>query len=103
MELIDGAVGSLAELVTRLLPEGALRVAARRRASSAAWAACVVFLPQIFMLFFFIAVLEDCGYMARAAYLMDKLMARIGLSAASRSFRCCRRLPARCRASWRRG
>ena len=34
----------------------------------------LVFLPQIFMLFFFIAVLEDCGYMARAAYLMDKLM-----------------------------
>ena len=43
----------------------------------------LVFLPQIFMLFFFIAVLEDCGYMARAAYLMDKLMSRIGLSGKS--------------------
>jgi ferrous iron transport protein B len=43
----------------------------------------VVFLPQIFTLFFFIAILEDCGYMARAAYLMDKLMSRIGLSGKS--------------------
>jgi ferrous iron transport protein B len=43
----------------------------------------LVFLPQIFTLFFFIAVLEDCGYMARAAYLMDKLMSRIGLSGKS--------------------
>jgi ferrous iron transport protein B len=43
----------------------------------------LVFLPQIVILFLFIAVLEDCGYMARAAYLMDKLMARAGLSGKS--------------------
>jgi ferrous iron transport protein B len=43
----------------------------------------LAFLPQILILFFFIAVLEDCGYMARAAYLMDRLMARIGLSGRS--------------------
>jgi ferrous iron transport protein B len=43
----------------------------------------VVFLPQILILFAFIAVLEDCGYMARAAFLMDKLMARCGLSGKS--------------------
>jgi len=43
----------------------------------------VVFLPQIVILFGFIAVLEDCGYMARAAFLMDKLMARCGLSGKS--------------------
>jgi ferrous iron transport protein B len=43
----------------------------------------VVFLPQILILFFFIAVLEDCGYMARAAFLMDRLMARCGLSGKS--------------------
>jgi ferrous iron transport protein B len=43
----------------------------------------LVFLPQILTLFFFIAVLEDCGYMARAAYLMDKLMSRVGLSGKS--------------------
>jgi len=43
----------------------------------------VVFLPQIMILFGFIAVLEDCGYMARAAFLMDKLMSRCGLSGKS--------------------
>jgi ferrous iron transport protein B len=43
----------------------------------------LVFLPQILILFCFIAVLEDCGYMARAAYLMDRLMARSGLSGKS--------------------
>ena len=41
------------------------------------------FMPQILILFGFIAVLEDCGYMARAAFLMDKLMARCGLSGKS--------------------
>src|SRR5205823_4493343 len=43
----------------------------------------VVFLPQIVILFGFIAVLEDCGYMARAAFLMDRLMSRVGLSGKS--------------------
>ena len=43
----------------------------------------LAFLPQILLLFFFIAVLEDCGYMARAACLMDRLMARVGLSGRS--------------------
>lgn len=42
-----------------------------------------VFLPQILILFGFIAILEDCGYMARAAFLMDKIMARCGLSGKS--------------------
>jgi len=43
----------------------------------------VVFLPQILILFFFIALLEDTGYMARAAYLMDKLFAWSGLNGRS--------------------
>jgi ferrous iron transport protein B len=43
----------------------------------------LVFLPQILILFAFIALLEDCGYMARAAFLMDKLMSRCGLSGKS--------------------
>jgi ferrous iron transport protein B len=43
----------------------------------------LVFLPQIVILFGFIAVLEDCGYMARAAFLMDRLMSRCGLSGKS--------------------
>ena len=45
--------------------------------------AVLVFLPQIMILFLFIAILEDCGYMARAAFLMDKLMVRVGLSGKS--------------------
>lgn len=43
----------------------------------------LVFLPQILTLFLFIGILEDCGYMARAAYLMDKVMSRAGLSGKS--------------------
>jgi ferrous iron transport protein B len=43
----------------------------------------LIFLPQIMILFAFIAVLEDCGYMARAAFLMDRLMSRCGLSGKS--------------------
>jgi ferrous iron transport protein B len=43
----------------------------------------LVFLPQICLLFLFIALLEDCGYMARAAFLMDKLMTKVGLSGKS--------------------
>src|SRR5262249_22315173 len=43
----------------------------------------LVFLPQILILFAFIAVLEDCGYMARAAFLMDTLMSRCGLNGKS--------------------
>ncbi len=45
--------------------------------------AVIVFLPVILMLFFFIALLEDCGYMARAAFVMDKLMTKLGLSGKS--------------------
>ena len=41
--------------------------------------AVVVFLPQIILLFLFISLLEDTGYMARAAFLMDRLMSRVGL------------------------
>lgn len=43
----------------------------------------VVFLPQILILFGFLTILEDCGYMARAAFLMDKLMSKAGLSGRS--------------------
>lgn len=45
--------------------------------------AVIVFLPQIMILFGFIAILEDCGYMARAAFLMDKIMAKCGLNGKS--------------------
>ena len=43
----------------------------------------VIFLPQILFLFFFLGVLESTGYMARAAFLMDGLMSKVGLSGRS--------------------
>lgn len=43
----------------------------------------IIFLPQIAILFFFIAILEDCGYMSRAAFVMDKFMSSIGMSGKS--------------------
>ena len=45
--------------------------------------AVLIFLPQIVILFLFIALLEDCGYMARAAFLVDRLMTKVGLSGKS--------------------
>ena len=45
--------------------------------------AVLTFLPQIILLFFFISFLEGCGYMARVAYIMDRLLRRIGLSGKS--------------------
>jgi len=45
--------------------------------------AVVVFLPQILFLFFFLTLLEDSGYMARAAFILDRVMSRVGLSGRS--------------------
>ena len=49
----------------------------------AASAACSSFLPIIVTLFFFLSLLEDSGYMARVAFVMDKLLRKIGLSGRS--------------------
>lgn len=82
MDFIDGGVGGIAELVESMLPEGALRSLAVDGVIGGV-GAVVIFLPQILILFLFIAVLEDCGYMARAAFLMDRLMSSVGLSGKS--------------------
>lgn len=82
MDWIDQGFGVLGELVARVVPSGALQ-SLLVDGVLGGFGGVVVFLPQIFLLFFFIAVLEDCGYMARAAYLMDKLMVRLGLSGKS--------------------
>ena len=68
--------------MSKQLPEGALRSLVVDGVIGGV-GAVVVFLPQILILFFFIALLEDCGYMARAAFLMDRLMAGVGLSGKS--------------------
>lgn len=82
MDAISWAVDRVGDGVGRLLSEGALR-SLLVDGVIAGVGAVLVFLPQILILFFFIAVLEDCGYMARTAYLMDKLMSRVGLSGKS--------------------
>jgi ferrous iron transport protein B len=82
MGLVDSAVGSIAALVEATMPEGALRSLVVDGVISGV-GAVLIFLPQILILFLFIALLEDCGYMARAAFLMDRLMAGVGLSGKS--------------------
>ena len=79
---LEYAAKWLQSLVSAALPEGALR-SLINDGVIAGVGGVVVFLPQILTLFCFIAILEDCGYMARAAYLMDKLMSKIGLSGKS--------------------
>lgn len=78
MDLIDGAfrwlglalrAGLPPGLLTDLLVDGVI----------AGVGGVLVFLPQILLLFFFISILEDTGYMARAAFLMDRLMRVVGL------------------------
>jgi ferrous iron transport protein B len=72
-------LAALQGAVTDLLPEGFLR-SLMVDGLLAGVGAVVVFLPQILILFAFILLLEASGYMVRAAFLMDRLMARVGLS-----------------------
>jgi len=76
--LADG-VTWLQAAATKALPDGALRSLLVDGVLGGV-GAVVVFLPQILILFFFILVLEQSGYMTRAAFLMDRLMARVGLN-----------------------
>lgn len=79
MDAIDGAFGRLAAWVGAWAPEGALQ-SLIADGVIAGVGGVLVFLPQIVILYAAIAVLEDCGYMARAAYMMDRLMRSFGLS-----------------------
>ncbi len=82
MRWVDGGKDQLIDLGRDYLPAGPF-TSLLLDGVVAGVGAVLVFLPQIVILFGFIAVLEDCGYMARAAFLMDKLMARCGLSGKS--------------------
>ncbi len=82
MDGLDRAMGALSDRVTAAMPAGVLR-SLIVDGVIAGVGGVLVFLPQILILFGFIALLEECGYMARAAYLMDKQMSRIGLSGKS--------------------
>jgi ferrous iron transport protein B len=82
MDAIDALFASLGEALGSALPEGALSSLLIDGVVGGV-GAVVIFLPQILLLFLFLGVLEDCGYMARAAFLMDRLMERVGLSGKS--------------------
>jgi len=82
MAWIDGAVGSLGEWLSSVLPEGPVR-GLLVDGVIAGVGAVVIFLPQILILFFFLGLIEDTGYMARAAFIMDRIMKRVGLSGRS--------------------
>ena len=82
MDLIDAATASLAGLVSTYLPDGAL-ASLIVDGAIAGVGSVIIFLPQILILFAFIIFLEDSGYMARAAFLMDRLMRACGLSGQS--------------------
>jgi ferrous iron transport protein B len=79
MEMIDAGVTWVGEQVHALLPDGALRSLLVDGIIAGA-GSVLVFLPQILILFFFILLLEDTGYLPRAAYLLDRLMGSVGLS-----------------------
>ena len=82
MDLFSGAVDSVAGFLQARLPEGAVR-SLLVDGVVAGVGGVVVFLPQIAMLFLFVSILEGCGYLARAAYLMDRLLVGVGLSGRS--------------------
>ncbi len=78
MDLLEKGFGSLGDVVRGSLPPGVL-TDLLTDGIIAGVGGVVVFLPQILLLFFFISLLEDSGYMSRAAFLLDKLMSRVGL------------------------
>lgn len=78
MDLLDQGFGALADTARTAMPEGILADLVAD-GIIAGVGGVLVFLPQILLLFLFISILEDTGYMARAAFLMDKLMSRVGL------------------------
>ncbi len=82
MQWIDEGKDWLANLVQAWLDPGPLRSLLVEGIIGGV-GAVVKFIPQIMILFAIIAFLEDCGYMARAAFLMDRLMARAGLNGKS--------------------
>jgi ferrous iron transport protein B len=82
MNVIDGLIAALADGVKSTLPPGDLRDLITNGAIAGV-GGVIIFLPQILILFFFIGLLESTGYMARAAFIMDRLMSRVGLNGKS--------------------
>jgi ferrous iron transport protein B len=79
MDAIKGGVGTLGEWVNHALPASALKDLFVNGVLAGV-GSVLVFLPQIIILFFFILVLEESGYLPRAAFLLDRVMGSVGLS-----------------------
>ena len=82
MDLIKSAVDFLGAQIIEVLPNGWLR-SLLINGILAGLGGVVIFLPQILILFFFILLLEESGYLPRAAYLLDRVMGSVGLSGRS--------------------
>ena len=83
MDAIESVTGGLLpSLTNQLLTPGPLQ-SLINDGIFAGVGAVITFLPQILLLFFFLTLLEDSGYMARAAFLLDRLMSKVGLSGRS--------------------
>jgi ferrous iron transport protein B len=78
MDLIEASFDGLGGLAAAHLPEGLLQSFVQNGVIAGV-GSVIVFLPQILILFLFILLLEDLGYMARAAFLMDRIMGGAGL------------------------
>ncbi|HPN39270.1 MAG TPA: ferrous iron transport protein B, partial [Melioribacteraceae bacterium] len=78
MDLIDSAVTYLGTFIQNNMDDGALRDLLVNGIIGGV-GGVIIFLPNILILFFFISFMEDTGYMARASFIMDKLMHKIGL------------------------
>lgn len=78
MEGLQNAIAWLGDLITSRLGEGPLRALLQDGVFKGV-GGVVVFVPQIALLFLFLSILEDSGYLARAAFLMDRIFSRLGL------------------------
>jgi len=78
MDWIDAGFSYAGDWVTAVMPEGDVRDLVVN-GIIAGVGGVVIFLPQILILFFFIGFLQDTGYMARAAFIMDRVMNKLGL------------------------
>lgn len=78
MELLSDSFGALGVLVAQIVPAGIFQ-SFLQNGLIAGVGSVLVFLPQIIIIFLFILLLEDFGYMARAAFLMDRIMGGAGL------------------------
>ena len=82
MDLIDLGMRAVGNVIGHAMPEGPLRSLVVD-GIIAGVGTTLTFVPQIAILFLFLSVLEDSGYMARAAFIMDRVMSRVGLSGRS--------------------